>query len=165
MFFFMFVLFFLIIINIIITIIDLSIYVLNKKQDSSITLWTKKHPDQFFRLIGSYTTRLKFWVLRNFSSWHNKLYSSELNSLNSAIFYYILKIFWLSTEKNLNSMEIGDEKIKIKVNFSEVQMKLYSNWKLERRYQFSEISINKSHKKLLMGTEFVFEVMKCSGIR
>lgn len=30
-------------------------------------------------------------------------------------------------------MEIGDEKIKIKVNFSEVQMKLYSNWKLEKK--------------------------------
>lgn len=85
-----------------------------------------QHPAQFFGLIGSYTTRLKFWVLRNFSSSYNKLYNSALNSLNSAIFCYILKIFWLSTEKNLNSMEIGDEKIpklifqKYKWNFIQI---------------------------------------------
>lgn len=81
-----------------------------------------------------------------------------LNSLNSATFYYMLEIFWLSTEKNLNSVEIGDEK-NIKVDFSELQMNLYSNWKLERRYQYSE-TINKSHKRLLTGTAFLFKVMK-----
>ena len=101
-----------------------------------------QHPAQFFRLIGSYTTRLKFWVLRNFSSSYNKLYSSVLNSLNSAIFYYILKIFWLSTEKNLNSMEIGDEKIsklifqKYKWNFIQI-----GSWK-EGTSSLKFLSIN-----------------------
>lgn len=32
------------------------------------------------------------------------------NPLNSTTFYYILEILWLSTEKNLNSIEIRDEK-------------------------------------------------------
>lgn len=48
-------------------------------------------------------------MLRDLGS--NKLCSSGLNSLNSATFHYILEIFWLSIEKNLNSMEIRDEKI------------------------------------------------------
>lgn len=50
-------------------------------------------------------------MLRDLGSSYNKLCSSKLNSLNSVTFYYILEILWSSTEKNFDSMEIGNEKI------------------------------------------------------